>query len=86
MIDSLVLTGSVAWLALSVLVLELVLVMLLSGRQRSMLPFAANAMSGVCLILALRACLVGQGGTAVAVWLGLGFVAHLGDTLLRLRR
>ena len=85
-VDSLVSSGAVAWLALGVLGLELVLVLAFSSNRKSMLPFAANALSGVSLILALHAALTTQPPLVIALWLGLGFLAHLGDTLLRLRR
>ena len=45
-----------------------------------------NGLSGACLILALRAGLVDAGALPVAVWLGLGFVAHLTDVVMRLRQ
>jgi hypothetical protein len=45
----------------------------------------ANLLSGLFLILALRAALVGAGATAIGIWLGLGFLAHLADLAFRLK-
>ncbi len=86
MIDSLVSSGTIAWVALGVLGLEFLLVSLLWRTRTRLLPFAANALSGAFLILAFHAALTGAGVTPIALWLGLGFIAHLGDTLVRLHR
>ena len=50
---------------------------------RALLPFLA---AGVCLMLALKAALVGSGWQAVAAMLSLAFVFHLIDIVLRWRR
>ena len=86
MIESLVSSGAIAWVALGVLGFEFLLVLCLARARATLLPFAANALSGAFLILAFHAALTGAGVTAIALWLGLGFTAHLGDTLMRLNR
>lgn len=85
MIESLVMDGSVAWLAIAVLGLELVLLTVFARKGRSLVPFVANALSGLFLILALRAALVGSGAFLIAGLLGLGFLAHLIELVMRLR-
>lgn len=86
MFDTFILDGTVAILAAAVLGLELILfVGLTSRRLPDLVPIGANLFSGLFLILALRAALVGSGATAIGLFLGLGFVAHLADLVLRLR-
>jgi hypothetical protein len=85
MIESLVTDGSVAWLAIAVLGLELVLLTVLARKGRSLVPFVANALSGLFLILALRAALVGSAAMTIAALLGLGFLAHIIELVMRLR-
>ena len=86
-IGYLVSTGVIAWVALGVLVFEFLIVVAVSrGRAGLLLPMAANALSGACLILAFHAALTAAGTTQIAVWLALGFMAHLVDTFMRLRR
>ncbi|MBC8130013.1 MAG: hypothetical protein H7Y08_06790 [Rhizobiaceae bacterium] len=87
MIEAFVLDGTVTLFALAVLAIEAVFLFRAAGTHgRSRLPIVANALSGVFLILALRAALVGSGALAVAVWLALGGIAHGVDTAMRLRR
>ncbi len=86
MIASLVSTAAVTLIALAVLAAELVLVVVWWRRGVIRLgPSVANILSGATLILALRAALLDQRAEIVALWLGLGFVAHLADLLLRRR-
>ena len=88
MLDILVMSGAIALLAMAVLVIEAVALMVLARSRRRLrtLPIIANMLSGLCLILALRAALVGDGAAMIALWLGLGGIAHVGDLVLRLRR
>lgn len=88
LLDVLVMSGAIALVALAVLVIEAVALVVVARSRRRLrtLPIIANMLSGLCLILALRAALVGDGATMIALWLGLGFVAHLGDLVMRLRR
>jgi len=83
MIESLVSSGTVTLIALAVLAGELVLLALL--RRGKLALTLANVLSGAFLILALRAALLDQPPTMIALWLGLGFVAHLADLFGRLR-
>ena len=87
-IAALVDDGSVTLLAAAVLLLELVVLWLLARRRSGMrfTPYLANGLSGLCLILALRAALLDSGAAAVALWLGLGLLAHLTDLASRLRQ
>lgn len=85
LIEGLVRGGSVTLLALAILGLEgLAILFWTRGAQR--LPLLANALSGMALILALRAALLGQAPLWVALWLGLGFAAHVADVVVRWRR
>ena len=88
MLDRLVMDGTIALVAMGVLVIECVVMIFLARARPSLrtVPIAVNILSGLCLILALRAALVGSGATMIAVWLGLGGIAHLGDMVMRLRR
>lgn len=88
MLDVLVMSGAIALVAVAVLVIEGAALFFVARSRRRLrtLPIIANMLSGLCLILALRAALVGDGATMIALWLGLGFVAHLSDLVLRLRR
>jgi len=47
--------------------------------------FAGNLLSGICLLLALRAALGGAGFPVVGLWLFLGFLFHLSDLAERIR-
>jgi hypothetical protein len=86
-IDALIMDGSVTLIAIGVIGCELVLLFALTRFRPSapMVALVSNALSGMFLILALRAALLGSGATLIGVWLGLGFVAHVGDILFRLR-
>lgn len=86
MIDALISSGAIVWVALGVLLFEAVVVLSWARSRATRMSFLANGLSGACLILALRAALIDAGALPVAVWLGLGFVAHLADVALRLRR
>lgn len=88
MIESFVLDGTVTLVALAVLVLEIAMlvgVALLRG-ERPATHLIANALSGLFLILALRAALLESGAYVIAACLGLAFVAHLADTVSRMVR
>ena len=84
MIDALVANGTVTLIALAVLALELVVVLVWwRNGTIPLVPSVANILSGATLILALRAALLDQPPTMVALWLGFGFIAHLADLLSR---
>jgi len=88
MLDTIVLDGTVALIAIAVLCLELSFIFGFSmwRGERPSGSMVANGLSGLFLILALRAALVGQGSGPVALFLGLGGLAHLADILMRQRR
>lgn len=80
-------SGRVADLAIIILVAETIALVLWTRRRGMQLPsgLVSNAVSGVCLLLALRAALTGSGAVTIAVWLAAGFVGHLVDVVTRLR-
>jgi hypothetical protein len=87
MIDAMILDGTVTLIALGAIVLELGLFFAFA-RSRSaggIGGLAANALSGACLILALRAALLDYGPKAIALFLGLGLLAHLWDIVIRIK-
>ncbi len=88
MLADLILDGTATLLAIGVLVVELALVVAipLYRGARPAMDLVANALSGLFLILALRAALVDSGALALAAWLGLAFIAHLAGLASRLRR
>lgn len=85
MIEGFVLDGRVTLAALFILAIEIGLVAAFR-RRAGPLMLLANGLSGMALIMALRAALLGPDPLAVALWLGLGFVAHVADLTQRLRR
>jgi hypothetical protein len=88
MLETLVQDGTVTLIAIAVILLELAVLagLALSKGRRPTADLIANALSGLFLILALRAALVGSGAFAVAGFLGLSLVAHLVDMASRMRR
>lgn len=85
MLDTLVLNGSVTTIALAVLGLEIAACIAMARTRRPTADLIANAFSGVFLILALRAALIGSGSIAISAFLGLALVAHVVGLLLRIR-
>lgn len=88
MIAALVTNGTVSLLAIAVIAVEVPLLLALAAGRAAFVPAAvvANGLSGICLLLALRAALTDAAPGAVALWLGLGFAAHLADIAARLKR
>jgi hypothetical protein len=84
----LVQSGQIVDVILAILLLE-VLLLLLYRRLRRRGPtygaVIANALSGACLLLALRAALAGADPPSIAVWLVGALVAHLADLRCRWR-
>jgi hypothetical protein len=80
-------TGRIALLVLAVMLVEGVVLLALARRSGAvrLFPIAANLASGACLVLALRAALIGAPWTMTALWLGLSFAAHAADLISRLR-
>lgn len=74
--------------ALVVVVVEAVVLFLYARRgsiRLGAVPVLANLAAGGCLMLAVRATLVGDGGTWILVWLFGSMVAHATDLWCRLR-
>ena len=85
LLESLFSGGLVVALAIGVLIVEA----LLLPRFAPALPRSAylwNTLAGIGLLGALHAALAGLGLAAVAAFLALGLVGHLGDLHARLRR
>lgn len=86
MIEDLVAGGALTLLALVALAIEALVLVLFARGRIGIAAIVANCLSGVFLILALRAALLDEGAVMVATYLGLGFLAHMSDLALRLRR
>lgn len=86
MLDSLVLNGSVTVLALVFLAVELIVVLFVLKRTRLTRGLILNVLSGAFLILALRSALLDQGSVPVAIFLGLGGLAHIAELVTRLKQ
>jgi hypothetical protein len=56
-----------------------------TGRGPAPVALVMMLAAGLCLLLALRAALMGAGWQIVAAWLAAALVAHLADLWLRLR-
>lgn len=81
-------SGRIVDLILAAMALEALALGLLwrrAARGLPTFPLLVCLASGACLLLALRAALTGAGALAIGGWLGVGFLAHLGDLALRWR-
>jgi len=79
-------TGRIIDLVLVVVAVETVAAasyLRLSGRRATGL--LANVAAGACLLLGIRAALVGSDWRWVALWIGLSLPFHLADLAFRLR-
>ena len=80
--------GTVAYIAIGVLLIETAALLIM--RERFGFGAASllfNAASGIALLLALYGALANPENTLwIALWLSAGFVAHVGDLLVRARR
>jgi hypothetical protein len=75
-------------LVLGVLAAETLALLLYRRTRRRGPPYAgivANALAGGCLLLAVRAALVGLPVTMIGLWLAAALVAHLADLRSRWR-
>lgn len=82
-------SGRIIDLIILAMVLEGALLLAWRARSGRGLPAAETAttlLAGICLLLALRAALVGAHWPVVAGWLAAGGAVHAGDLVLRLRR
>ena len=75
-------------IAIAVLFAEIVLLTGLTVRRRPSLGLSIvlNGLSGISLLFALRTQWQGSNGFLVAVFLGVAFLAHISDLVIRLRR
>jgi hypothetical protein len=74
-------SGHAVDLVLLFLVLE---ILTIAGvRRRSVANAITAALPGVCLLLALRASLTGEGWPFTALWIALSLPAHLADLMRR---
>ena len=81
-------SGRVVDLILALLVFEASLLCIAALVWRGRFPLAGlllNIAAGGCLLLALRAVLVGAEWTVTGAWLAAAFVAHAGDLIQRFR-
>lgn len=79
--------GAVALLAAGIIIVEsLVVAVLMRRHKRTVLLQLANGAAGIALLAALYVALTGASWTAIAACLGVAFLAHLADLVLRLRR
>lgn len=85
--SDLVAGGLIGDIALGAIVAEAALLVLLWRRAAPLVPKAhlANLISGLFLILALRAALTGSAPVAIVAFLSGSFLAHIADVALRWR-
>ncbi len=88
MLEAFVLDGTITLAALCALAVEAAVLAGLAVMRRTPPATAviANLLSGLFLIIALRAALLKSGEGVVALYLALGGAAHLANVLMRLRR
>jgi hypothetical protein len=75
-------SGLATDLVIAVLVVEVVVIALWRrrhGQSARLANLIAAALPGLCLVMALRAALIGGDWTVVALWLAASFPAHLVD-------
>lgn len=83
-----VLDGRIILVMLVFVVIEFVVLTLIwktRGIGIAPFPLFVNLAAGSCLMLALRAVLVGSSVKTVTAWLVLSLVAHLSDLIVRWR-
>jgi uncharacterized membrane protein YhiD involved in acid resistance len=80
-------SGGIADLVLALMLAELAGLLWWLRRQGRSLPagLLTTLASGACMMLALRAALLGQAWTSIAPWLTASFVTHGADLVVRLR-
>lgn len=78
-------TGHLADIAIASLLVEALVALRLSKRTtRATIIF--NVLSGIALMLALRTALTDGSATLIALFMSLGFVAHMGELAARKKR
>lgn len=78
-------SGRLAEIAMVVLALELALFLFVYRAPDTRRTLIFNTASGLALMAALRAALIGHGALVVAGFLSLGFAMHLGELWFRHR-
>lgn len=73
-IDALIGSGSITLVILSILATEALFYIFYLKRLRGML---ATLAAGACLVMALRAALLGHGTNELALFLGFGLIFHV---------
>lgn len=88
MLDAFVQDGTVTLVALGALALEFAVLLWVAVARRRAPAISTLAMllSGLFLILALRAALIDQGSGPIALFLALGGITHLAEIATRPRR
>lgn len=79
----LVTTGHLADIAMVALLVEAAIMLTRNARQRFVIVF--NTASGLALMAALRSAMTSASSTWIAIFLSLGFLAHLGELAARNR-
>lgn len=79
--------GRIIDLVLAILVVEAILAAVWLRRAgRPTIGFLANVAAGACLLLGVRAALIGSEWPSVALWVGLSLPCHVVDLASRWRR
>lgn len=86
--ESLFESGRIVDLILALMLVEALILGGLAVAWRGRFPLAGlllNLAAGACLLLALRAVLIGAGWVMAGFWLTMALMAHLSDLIHRLR-
>ena len=78
-------SGRLAEIAMAVLVVELIVFVFVYKSVNTRRTLVFNTLSGLALMAALRAALIGQGALVIAGFLSLGFAMHLAELWFRHR-
>ena len=76
-------SGRLAEIAMAVLVLELAVFLFIYRGRDARRTLIFNTLSGLALMAALRAALIGDSALVIAGFLSLGFVMHMGELWFR---
>ena len=82
-LEGFIASGHVIDLVIIVIAIEAVL--LLAFRRKGVFPILLGLLPGLCLMLALRAALMGGGWQMIALWISASLPFHLADIRNRLR-
>jgi hypothetical protein len=85
-VEGFIASGRIVEAILAIVVVEAIAAAVYLARNgRRISGLLANSAAGACLLLAVRAALIGAGWGTVALWLALSLPAHLIDLWRRLR-